>query len=34
MLPRYGYIGIEENVVVTEDGAEWLSESQRELMVI
>jgi Xaa-Pro aminopeptidase len=30
----YGYIGLEENVVVTEDGAVWLSEPQTEIWVI
>ncbi len=34
LLPEYGYIGIEENVLVTESGAEYLSEPQRELMLI
>ncbi len=34
MVEGVGYIGIEENVLVAEDGAEYLSEPQRELMVI
>ena len=34
LLPEHGYIGIEENVLVTADGAEYLSEPQRELMLI
>ena len=33
-LPEYGYIGIEENVLVTENGAEYLSEPQKELMLV
>ena len=34
LLPDYGYIGIEENVLVTESGAAYLSEPQRELVLI
>ncbi len=34
MVPGYGYIGIEENVLVTEDGAEYLSVPQKELIVM
>lgn len=30
----YGYVGLEENVLVTEQGAEWLSEPEDELWVI
>ncbi len=30
----YGYIGLEENVLVTEKGAVWLSEPQTEIWVI
>lgn len=33
MLPGYGYIGIEENVLVTEHGAHFLSQPQIELVV-
>ncbi|MCS7061352.1 MAG: Xaa-Pro peptidase family protein [Anaerolineae bacterium] len=31
MVPSYGYIGIEENVLVTDNGAEYLSTPQTEL---
>ena len=30
----YGYIGLEENVVVTAEGAEWLSELQTEIWLV
>jgi Xaa-Pro aminopeptidase len=33
MLPGYGYIGIEEDVLVTENGAEFLSELQVSLVL-
>ncbi len=34
MVPGHGYIGIEENVLVTESGAEYLSVPQTELLLI
>jgi Xaa-Pro aminopeptidase len=33
-VPSYGYIGCEENVLVTPDGAEYLSEVQEEIWCI
>ena len=33
-VPGRGYIGLEEDVLVTEDGIEWLSTPQRELWVL
>jgi Xaa-Pro aminopeptidase len=33
-VPGRGYIGLEEDVLVTADGLEWLSEAQRELWLV
>ena len=33
-VPGRGYIGLEEDVLVTDDGLEWLSKPQRELWLV
>ena len=33
-VPNYGYMGLEEDVVLTEKGAEYFTEPQREVVLI
>lgn len=33
-VPNYGYLGLEEDVVMTEKGAEYFTEPQREIVLI
>lgn len=33
-VPEYGYIGLEEDVVITENGAEYFTEPQKEIILI
>ncbi len=33
-VPNIGYVGLEEDVLVTENGVEWLAPPQTELMVV
>ncbi len=33
-VPGIGYVGLEEDVLVTESGVEWLAPPQTELMVV
>ena len=33
-LPGYGYIGLEEDVLITDDGAEYFGEPQTKLILV
>ncbi len=33
-VPDRGYVGLEEDVLVTDDGIEWLSTPQREIWIV
>jgi Xaa-Pro aminopeptidase len=33
-IPRYGYVSMEEDVVITDQGTEYIGEPQREIVLI
>lgn len=34
MVPEYGLVSLEEDVLVTDHGVEWLGEEQTEIIVV